>query len=117
MKSKILVWISIILAVGAAIYLSFWGASHVESHLVGEPPKEPVRTGAFHPILIVFVLFPIIGLMGIQKGNLWMLRAAAIGMFLLAMLSFFGAGMVFLPSALLLILAAIFFSKETKKVD
>jgi len=117
MNPKPFVWMSIILAVGAALYMSFWGASYVKANLMGELASEPIRTGAFHPILIVFVLFPVVGLIGIQKGNLWMLRVAAIGMFLLAMLSFFGAGLVFLPSALLLILAAIFFSKETKKVD
>jgi hypothetical protein len=117
MNPKPLVWMSIILAVGAAIYMSFWGASYVEENLPGESPAEPVRTGAFHPILIVFVLFPVVGLIGIQKGNLWMVRGAAISMFLLAMLSFFGAGLVFLPSVFLLILAAIFFSKETKKGD
>lgn len=106
--------LSLTLSVGAAVHMAFWGASYAKVSVdTGEViERESGRTGAFHPILIVLVLFPITGLIGIQKENLGLLRAAAIGMFLLAVLSLFGAGPLFLLASLLLISAALFYRKE-----
>ncbi len=116
MKSKILAGLSLILAIGASILMSFWGASYMATGPEGQVISG--RTGAFHPILIVFVLFPLIGLAGIHQQNQRVVWMAAVGMSLLAVLSLLGAGLIFLPSVILLINAAIFFRKgESRSFD
>lgn len=107
---------SIILAVGAGIYMSFWGGP-VHGELDTKTGQMLItRTGFDHPILILYVLLPIFGLIGIQKRNIWILSGAAVGMVFLVVLFFSFIGAVFLPSTLLLILAAIFFRKETESM-
>lgn len=92
--------------------MSFWGASYAATNLeTGEIPVVG-RRGAFHPILIILTLLPAAGLIGVLRRNRLMLRAAAVGMFLLVMLSMLGAGLLFLPSALLLIVATVSYAEE-----
>ncbi len=84
---------------------------------VGQEAGEMIieRVGAFHPILIVFILFPILGLIGIHRKNKITLRIAAVGMFLLSFLTLLSFGLVFLPAAVLLLGGALFYKKELKE--
>lgn len=113
MKSKNFAWISIILAVGAAIYMSFWGVGYAEMDSKTGKIIE-TRKGVDQPIPLVYLLFPILGLTGIQKKKVRILNAAVISMFLLVVVFFSVIGAVFLPSFLLLLGAAVFHEKETE---
>lgn len=111
MKPKTLALISIILAVGAVVYMSLWGIGYAEM----DPKTGKIietRKGVDQPIPIVYLLFPIFGLIGIQKKKVRILNAAVIGMFILVMVFFSIIGAVFLPSLLLLLIAALFYRKE-----
>jgi glucan phosphoethanolaminetransferase (alkaline phosphatase superfamily) len=111
----VLAAISIVLSVGASILMSFWGATlAMEVELGTGEIGEQMRVGAFHPILIVFILFPVTGLIGILKERPRFLKASAIAMFLLCLLSFLGAGLVFLPASLLLIISAVVYKEKEK---
>lgn len=109
MKAKTLVLISLILALMATIYMSFWGAMQVSESAIGEPPGKAERVGAFSPLLLVLLSFPFIGLIGIQKGNRWILMGAALSMLFFSMLAVFGAGIIYLFSALLLCAASLLY--------
>ncbi len=120
MKSKILVKLSLALAILASIFMTFLGATQglmsVSEVGVGQGAGEMIieRVGAFHPILIVFILFPLLGLIGINRKNKIILWIAAVGMFLLSILSLLSFGLVFLPAVIMLLGAAIFYRKEAE---
>lgn len=116
MKSKTLAWISIILAVGAAIYMFLWGVGYAEF----DPETGKVvetREGVDHPLPLVYVMVPVLGLLSIQKKNVWLLNATTIGMFLLVMLFFSVIGAVFLLSFLVLLVATLFYRKDVGGVS
>lgn len=121
MKSKILANLSLAFTIIASIYMSFMGASQgsVRAAEVGmrQEASEMIieRVGAFHPILIVFILFPVLGLIGIHQKKQRILWIAAVGMFLLSILTLLSFGLVFLPAAILLLSGAIFYRKEVKE--
>ncbi len=121
MKSKILVKLSLALTIIASLYMSFLGAMQGSMSAaevgMGQDASEMVieRVGAFHPILIVFILFPVLGLIGIRQKNQRILWIAALGMFLLSFLTLLSLGLVFLPAAVLLLGGALFYKKELKE--
>lgn len=116
MKSKVLAYLSLILAIGAAVFMFKWGAGYAES----DPETGKIvegREGVDHPFPLVYVLFPLLGLLGIQKKSVRLLNAATIGMFLLVMLFFSVTGAVFLPSFFVLLVAALFYRKDMGEVS
>ncbi len=118
MKSRILANLSLVLSILASIYLSFLGATQgsmrlAERGMEAETSEVIIeRVVTFHPILIIFILFPILGLVGIHRNNKRILWIAAVGMFLLSILWLLSYGLVFLPAAVLLLGAALFYKKE-----
>ncbi len=118
MKSKILAKLSLALATIATIYMSFLGATRGSMSVaeldMGQEASEMIieRIGAFHPILIIFILFPVLGLVGIHRKNQIILWIAALGMFILSILTLLSFGLVFLPAAVLLLGATLFYKKE-----
>lgn len=113
MKTKTLVWISIVLALGATIFMALWGVGYAEfDPETGEIVET--RKGVEHPSILVFLLFPLLGAIGIQKKKTWILDATIISMFLLVMLSFSFVGAVFLPAFLFLAISGLSYRKECK---
>ncbi len=118
MKSKILAKLSLALTILASIYMSFLGATQGSTSVaevgMGQEASEMIieRVGAFHPILIIFILFPILGLIGIHRKNKKILWTAALGMFLLSILWLLSYGLPFLPAVVLLLGAVLFYRKE-----
>ncbi len=118
MKSKILAKLSLALTILASLYLSFLGAMQGSMSVaeldMGQEASEMIieRVGAFHPILIIFILLPVLGLVGIRQKNQKILWIAALGMFLLSFLTLLYLGLPFLPAGVLLLGAALFYKKE-----
>lgn len=113
MKSKVLAYLSFILAIGAAIFMFKWGTGYAEFDPEAGKIVE-TRKGADHLFPLVYVMFPLFGLLGIQKKNVRLLNASTIGMFLLVMLFFSVTGAVFLPSFSALLVAVLLYRKDVE---
>ncbi len=114
MKSKILAGMSLILAIGIAVYSFFIKTARFAEVLPGQVLGEPTYVRNFEPFPLVFILFPVLGLAGIHLKSQRILWTATITMFLLCGLLIFSYGLLFLPSAILLLSAALFYRTEVK---
>lgn len=117
MNSKIIVWLSNIYAVGVAVLYSSMKTTRFAEVASGQPLGDPTYVRNFEPFPIVFILFPLLGVAGIYLKSQRILWTATTAMFLLCGLLIFSYGLLFLPSAILLLNAALFYRKETKKVS
>ena len=115
--SRILGITSLVLAMITTVYMSFWGGTKVSESILGNGMLVTKVVGAFSPFLIIFTLFPIIGVVAIYMQNKKLLWATVIVMFLLSILLIFSYGLLFSPSLVLLIAAAITLNKKVAKVD
>jgi hypothetical protein len=105
--SRILGITSLVLAIIATVYMSFWGGTRVSESIIGNGMTITERVGAFSPYLIIFTLFPIIGVAAIYMQNKKVLWATVVSMFLLSVLLIFSYGSTFSPSLIFLVAAAI----------
>lgn len=114
MNSKIIVWLSNIYAIGIVVRYSSMKTARFAEVASGQPLGDPTYVKDFEPSPLVFILFPLLGLIGIYLKSQRTLWTATTAMFLLCGLLIFSYGLLFLPSAILLLSAALFYRKEVK---
>lgn len=101
--------VSIILSIFAIIYSSFYG---VTTERISNGEAIIVETGQFELISVVWVILPLIGLVGIIQDKRKIVITVAFTMLLMTVLALLSIGLYFLPASFLLIIAAVTYSRK-----
>jgi hypothetical protein len=98
------VYVSLILSILGIIFLSFYG---ITTERISNGEAIIVETGQFEPVSVVWLILPLIGLIGIVKERKRMVVVAAFVMLLMTLLALLSIGLYFLPATFMLVIAAV----------
>jgi len=98
------VYISLILSILGIIFLSFYG---ITTESISNGKTILAETGQFEPISVVWLILPLIGLIGIVQEKRKIVMISALGMLLMTLLALLSIGLYFLPATFMLVIAAV----------
>ena len=101
------VYISLILSILAITYSSFYG---ITTKSISNRKTIIAETGQFEPISVVWLILPLISLIGIVQEKRKIVMIAAFAMLLITLLALLSIGLYFLPAAFMLVVAAVTYS-------